>query len=158
MEATMEATMDETIVNEADDFLTTTANLLAGNAIFTAVGPNEERYTFHFYSAKSGKEKGIMIVKLMTGPNNMKDYRRLGYVEDGQLILDAGIGTRETVPTSAALARWLVKLATESAPVPNGVRIVHAGRCLCCSRRLTVPFPENPYRPMGLGPICGGKE
>ncbi len=141
----------------SNDLLQSTENLIAGNALFT-VQHGEERYTYHFIRPKTGKEEGQLIVRLLTGPNNTQDYTRLGIIDDkGNLDLDIGIGQGKEVPNSIALARWLAKLATEKKPTPEGLEIVHAGKCLRCGRTLTVPFPDNPYRPYGLGPECGQK-
>lgn len=143
------------------DILQSCENLLAGNALFTVVHPaSGERFTYHFKRPKQGREKGQLLVNLLTGPNNTADYSRVGVVaEDGRTLeLDAGIGTGQAgVPVSAALARWLVQLAADKRPVPAGLELHHAGQCLRCGRVLTVPYPQNPYRIYGLGPECGAK-
>lgn len=143
------------------DLLKSCEHLTAGNALFTVAHPETgERYTYRFKRPKQGREKGKLILELLTGPVNTASYSRIGVVaEDGVTVeLDAGIGTGKAgVPVSAALARWLVKLAHDKAPVPAGLELHHAGQCLRCGRVLTVPYPDNPYRPYGLGPECGAK-
>ena len=143
------------------DLLNTCKHLLAGHAKFTvqheATG---ERYTYEFYTAKQGKEKGVCVASLLTGQNNDSDYTRLGVIDTttGELDLDAKIGSGAAgVPTPAALARWIAKLAFQAQDVPEGLQVIHAGCCLRCGRTLTVPYPDNPYRPYGLGPECGAK-
>lgn len=133
------------------------SNLLAGNAIFTALhDATGERYTYHLYAAKTGKLKDVLQVRLLTGPNNVEDYSEVGTVnpETGVLTLTARI---TEAATSVQLIRWLIKLAIAKQPAPAGVTLHHAGYCLRCRRLLTVPYPANPYRVYGLGPECGAK-
>lgn len=135
--------------------LETCDNLLAGNAIFTAVGGGE-RYTYHLYTAKTGKLKGVVQVRLLTGPNNVADYTEVGTIDPATGVLTL-TGRQTEKARSTALIRWLVKLAIEKKPVPAGIELHHAGYCLACRRLLTVPYPANPYRVYGLGPECGSK-
>jgi hypothetical protein len=132
-------------------------NLMAGNAIFTALHDESgERYTYHLYVAKTGSEKGIVQVRLLTGPDNVNDYSELGIIDphSGKLTL-TGRATSSAV--SVQLIQWLVSLAIAKQPAPDGVTLHHAGYCLRCRRLLTVPYPDNPYRVFGLGPECGAK-
>jgi hypothetical protein len=137
--------------------LKTCEHLTAGNALFTVLHPaSGERYTFHFSRPKQGREKGKLVVNLLTGPHNTADYTRVGVVADDGITLELdGDICRAGVPVSVALARWLIKLSYDKAPVPAGLEVHHAGKCLRCGRVLTVPYPSNPYRPYGLGPECG---
>lgn len=141
------------------DTLSTCENLLAGNANFTILHDESgERYTYQIARPKTGKNKGKLIARLLTGANNEADYTDLGEIDDnGDLKLTGRVGTGKEVPNSVALIRWAVKLATAKQNVPNGLTLHHAGKCLACGRKLTVPFPTNPYRPFGLGPECGAK-
>ena len=134
--------------------LETLTNILAGNAVFTAVGGGE-RYTYKLYIAKTGKLKGVVQVRLLTGPNNVDDYEEIGQFDaNGVLILTGHVSHK---PNSVGFIRWLVALARAGKPIPTGVEIHHAGYCLRCGRLLTVPYPQNPYRIYGLGPECGSK-
>lgn len=143
------------------DLLKTCKYLLAGNARFTVAHPESgARFTYHVYTAKNGRDKGVTVAKLLTGPNNTADYTRIGIVDvkTGEIELDANIGTGKAgVPESAALIRWFCRLAVAGADVPEGLELIHAGCCLACGRTLTVPYPDNPYRIYGLGPDCGAK-
>lgn len=145
------------------DALTTTANLLAGNAKFTVQHDESgQRFTYWFHAPKTGKNKGVVVAKLLTGSNNDADYTEVGTInpETGELTLTGKVGTGETrdkLPASVALLRWFAKLAASKATVPAGVTLHHSGHCLRCGRTLTVPYPDNPYRPHGLGPECGSK-
>lgn len=144
------------------DILNTTKYLLAGNAKFTVRHESGERYTYHFRTPKTGKNKGIIIASLLTGSNNDDDFTEVGTLnpENGELTLTGKIGTgesRNTVPTSIALLRWVAVLAVNAEPIPEGLTIHHSGHCLRCGRTLTVPYPDNPYRIHGLGPECGSK-
>ena len=141
--------------------LDTTAHLLAGNARFTILHPQSQtRYTYHVVRPNSGKDKGRTFARLLTGPQNTADYTEIGEVnpETGVITLTGRIGKRESgCPESLALIRWVLALAVKKAPVPEGLELHHAGFCLRCGRTLTVPFPDNPFRPFGLGPECGAK-
>ncbi len=144
--------------------LDTCANLLAGHALFTILhNESGTRFTYHFYAAKTGKCKGVIQARLLTGPQNTSDYTEIGTIDPatGAVTLTGKIGTGEkgknSVPESVALLRWVAKLAADKSPVPAGLTVHHAGHCLRCGRVLTVPYPANPYRIYGLGPECGGK-
>jgi hypothetical protein len=145
------------------DTLENCKNLLAGNAKFTVVhNESGTRFTYWFNTPKNGKNKGIIIARLLTGANNETDYSDIGTInpETGEVFLTGKIGTGETkntLPDSIALLRWIAKLAADKQDCPEGITIHHAGKCLACGRTLTVPFPENPYRKVGLGPECGSK-
>lgn len=132
-------------------------NLLAGNAIFTALHDESgTRFTYHLYTAKTGKLKGVVQVRLLTGPQNTSDYTEVGHIDatTGVLTLTGKITEK---PDSVALIRWLVSLAIAGKSAPTGITLHHAGHCLRCGRTLTVPYPANPYRVYGLGPECGSK-
>ena len=131
------------------DLLESTEHLLAGHALFTAVMSEEERYTYSINTPKQGKYKGRTFVRLLTGPNNTNDYQLVGEVQNGILQLTGKMG-HGVIPNSVALIRWLVHLANIKSPTPEGLKIYHAGQCLHCGRVLTVPFPDNPYRKLGL--------
>lgn len=147
----------------SNEILTTTSTLLAGNAKFTIVHDESgERYTYWLNVPKTGKNKGVIVAKLLVNSNNEADYAEIGTINPttGEITLTGKIGTgatRKEVPTSVALIRWFVKLAIEKKDVPSGVSLHHAGKCLACGRTLTVPYPDNPYRIYGLGPECGSK-
>jgi hypothetical protein len=133
------------------------SNLLAGNAIFTALhDASGERYTYHLYAAKTGKLKGVIQARLLTGPNNCDDYTELGNIDATTGVLTLTGRTTEAA-ASVQLVRWLVSLAIAGKPAPAGITLHHAGHCLRCRRLLTVPYPANPYRVFGLGPECGSK-
>lgn len=145
------------------DTLETTANLLAGNARFTVQHDETgKRFTYWFNAPKTGKNKGVIVARLLTGANNEADYTDVGTIDPatGVLTLTGTVGTgetRDTLPESVALLRWFAVLAASKQPVPAGVTLHHAGKCLACGRTLTVPYPDNPYRPVGLGPECGSR-
>ena len=147
----------------SDEKLINTKNILAGNAKFSIRHDETgERYTYWLNVPKIGKNKGVIVAKLLTGQNNEADYTEIGTIDSttGELTLTGKIGngeTRKEVPTSVALIRWFVKLAIEGKDVPSGVTLHHSGRCLACGRTLTVEYPTNPYRIWGLGPECGSK-
>lgn len=142
------------------DTLATTENLLAGNARFTVQHDESgKRFTYWFNAPKTGKNKGTIVARLLTGTNNETDYTDVGTIDPatGVLTLTGTGETRDTLPESVALLRWFAVLAVSKAAVPDGFALYHAGKCLACGRTLTVPFPDNPYRPVGLGPECGSR-
>ncbi len=146
-----------------ENTLGSTGNLLAGNAKFTILhNESGKRFTYWIITPKTGKDKGQIIARLLTGSDNNNDYTDIGTIDrsSGELTITGRVGsgeTRDSLPESIALIRWFAVLAATDQPIPAGLTLHHAGKCLACGRTLTVPYPANPYRKFGLGPECGSK-
>jgi hypothetical protein len=126
--------------------------VLGGNSTFTVVSKRTgSRLTF-----KVGfwEERNMYIVKVLTGPDNENDYRKLGKIKNGIFSLtDAARENGFTVETrSFSVFSWLLR-NLQSEKIDDQIEIWHAGRCGRCGRKLTVPESIE----TGLGPECAEK-
>ena len=123
----------------------------AGDAIFTLVSTKTgARFT---YRVQEASRPGSWFVKLLSGPDNVRDYRYMGLLTrtaSGALALKATQGSKvsSSAPSWAALD-WSIRVLHGAAEVPT-LEVWHEGRCGRCGRRLTVP--ESIAK--GLGPDC----
>lgn len=158
--------------------------ILAGDAVFTVVRPAVEdkaevRFTYRVERAEGEEETRPWFVKVLTGPDNLRDYQFAGSIfpaEGGEINYRHGRKSRigEDAPSVVAI-KWLVgclstvrTLAAENLTadlfrkdvigdevLPTvrqllKVEIWHEGRCGRCARRLTVPASIV----IGIGPEC----
>jgi hypothetical protein len=140
--------------------------VLAGKSTFTVEVPDSFRtekpdlelkphYTFRVeHKAAEGKYKEAWFAKLLTGPDNTRNYSYIG-------MLDAEAGVvRTTAKSKVAKDSIVIKLlnrtlalvwAGDIAPMEaQGFKLHHEGRCGKCNRPLTTP--ESVER--GIGPEC----
>ena len=132
--------------------------LLGGKATITIKNTKTGgRFTFEVirFKAKNGKKEEEMpfIVKVLSGPNNESDFRRLG------MIFPDGDSFRFVVPAkweigkdaqSAKAFDWFFKRCMSGKEMPECIEVRHDGRCGRCRRKLTTPESID----SGLGPIC----
>jgi hypothetical protein len=162
--------------------------VLAGDAVFTVVRhavevagefKPEVRFTYRVQRAEGEEETRPWFVKVLTGPNNLRDYQFCGSIfphDAGEIEYRHGRKSRigQDAPSAVAID-WLVRtlsavrqLAAENmvagmfrkdeigdAALPfcrqlAKVEIWHEGRCGRCARRLTVPASIV----IGIGPEC----
>lgn len=129
---------------------------LAGDATFTLSG-KESRFTFHV--EKNAKKAGpAYFVKVLTGPNNTRDFTYLGCIfQDGERFTYAH-GRKSKIGQDAPSARafgWFSKtLFAGKLEESRALQVHHEGRCGRCGRALTVPESVE----TGLGPVCSSKE
>lgn len=130
--------------------MVTTQFVTAGKAIFTVQNPEGQRYTYRVNRSRDGR---CYFVALLTGPDNTSDYRYLGLLDVAQwsIRLTAKSGfLPDSLPVK--VARWALSRIV-AGNLPEGYKIVHAGRCGRCARLLTVPASVE----SGFGPECEGK-
>lgn len=128
--------------------------IYAGNALFTIVSRKTgTRFTFKVSAARGERDKSKMrFVKVLNGPDNTSSYLYLGYVKTSQLgVMIAGNKGRPDADSYKAFT-WIIKQLA-AGKMPETVEFLHAGKCGCCGRTLTVPKSIK----SGLGPICAGK-
>ena len=127
--------------------------MLAGNSTFTLVSQKSgERFT---YKVKPSEQvKGAFFVSLLTGPNNVEDYRYLGmiftYGRAPHVRLTKASRMSAESPAVKAITWTVARLALQ---LSTGVQIWHEGKCGCCGRALTVPESIA----SGIGPVCAQK-
>ena len=140
--------------------------VLAGKATFTIEVPESFRtekpdldlkphYTFRVeHKAATGQYKEAWFAKLLTGPDNTRNYSYIG-----MLNADQGI-VRTTAKSKLAGDSIVIKLlnrtlalvwAGDIAPLEaQGFKLHHEGRCGKCGRVLTTPTSVE----IGIGPEC----
>jgi len=130
--------------------------LLAGNATFTVSNPDGDHYTFKVKKTKHKNANGKyrFFISILTGPDF---YTYLGMVVSphdgcGQVTLTQ---KSKYIITSIPfrVANWAIQHVFANVPEPKGYKIINAGRCGKCGRKLTTPESIE----SGLGPICRGK-
>lgn len=126
---------------------------LAGNAhmTFKKVDTGTRRT---YQIIKSKKNDRIFYVKVLTGPENTRDYTFLGTLKvlnDGAVIyshsLKSSIGRDATANRAF---EWVWNKVIAPNKVANNLEIWHEGRCARCGRLLTVPESIS----AGIGPEC----
>ncbi len=127
-------------------------HIIAGKSIFTISNSTGTRYTFKVTRSEADERfPPAWFVKLLTGPNNRRDYTYVG-------MLDPELGmvrltkksryTDETLPVK--VLRWALKVLWRNENLPDGYTITHEGYCCRCMRLLTVPTSVM----SGIGPEC----
>jgi hypothetical protein len=143
--------------------------IFAGDAIFTVANPEGERYTFRVARPRTTRQDRFYVSHL-NGPDNTSDYKYMGIVVREDLSIQITARSAYRIPeTGNADWRGILALSKKScsAPkqisvflwalyalntgnIPQGYKIMHAGRCLRCGRILTVPESIE----TGIGPEC----
>ena len=90
-------------------------------------------------------------VKFLFGQNNESDYRYLGQILNGYFSLtkksrDSGLS--ETTPSYKAF-QWAFS-GLFAGKMPEGLEVIHCGKCARCGRKLTDPESVK----NGFGPEC----
>lgn len=140
--------------------------VLAGKATFTIEVPESFRtekpdlelkphYTFRVeHKAANGQYKETWFAKLLTGPDNTRNYSYVGIlnVDNGQVRTTAKSKLAGDSIVLKLLNRTLALVwAGDIAPLEaQGFALHHEGRCGKCGRLLTTP--ESIER--GIGPEC----
>jgi hypothetical protein len=93
--------------------------------------------------------QGVRFVKVLTGPDNTRDYQYIGHIKDGSFRLDKNSRFGATTSSVKAFA-WFWDVLTRRLPKLDQLEIWHNGRCSRCNRELTVPESLS----TGLGPVC----
>jgi len=121
---------------------------LAGNATFTIQNPiTGNRFTYRIRQCVN--EDGKMtphFVSVLTGNNNNRDYRYIGFIRSGHFIWGRAKARVAVDAPSVKAFIWFWKHVGN----PSPAEVLHEGRCGRCGRTLTVP--ESIER--GIGPEC----
>jgi len=122
----------------------------AGNAIFTVTTPKTgARFT---YRVKKSDDGNVYFVSLLTGPDNINDYRFIGTVFPGSGFKHSAKSTVGADAASVKVFAWFDS-SLRAGTLPAATKVHHAGRCGRCARVLTVPESIE----SGIGPDCAGK-
>lgn len=124
--------------------------ILGGNAKITVVSRKSgQSYTYQVRQLKSGCDKTLHFVSVLTGPDNTRDYEFLGTIFDTEKFVHGRRSRIDADAYSAKAFAWLWRNLDDS----ERVTVLHSGCCSRCGRELTTP--ESIRR--GLGPVCAGK-
>lgn len=153
---------EETVIEATDgqSVLNPLRFILAGNATFTLRSRRTgTRFTYRV-NKKDGED--FWFVKVLTGPENTKDYTYLGNISvNGPQYLRYGSHSfwhskKQQVSPDAPSAKafaWAFRRFVVGTDVSADMDFFHAGSCARCGRTLTTP--ESIAR--GWGPECWGK-
>jgi hypothetical protein len=126
--------------------------ILAGDARVTLVSKKTgTRFTFEIALKrdKDGAPASPHFVRVLTGPNNTRDYDFLGSVFDRASYRH---GRKSKITPDAPSARafaWVFDRLVKG-ELPEQVEVWHEGRCGRCGRPLTTPESIA----SGIGPVC----
>lgn len=122
-----------------------------GNAVFTLYGP-EQHFT---YRIRFNKQKTVLFVSVLTGPDNTNDYSYMGIFKRNNYKVDLTHKSMFTIESKSYLAlNWALGRFAQKKAFPDGYGVVHQGKCCVCARPLTDEWSiEN-----GIGPICAQKQ
>jgi hypothetical protein len=141
--------------------------LLGGDAYFTLKSKKTgSRRTFHVLEAPKKNQKDLFekpgyFVYLLVGPDNLVDYKYLGFMwEDGKVQFREGTRSFGNLcfkwnkegwaPEDCRVFEWLQCRLNDHGVGLDQCEFWHEGRCGVCGRMLTTPESVR----MGLGPIC----
>lgn len=125
------------------------AFVLAGTAIFTIRSTRSgQRFT---YKVRQPNENRPHFVRVLTGPDNTRQYVFLGTIFDNETYRPGKKSPiSQTAPSSLAFVwAWGVIVRDQ---VPETLEVWHEGRCGRCGKKLTVPESIE----SGFGPHCRG--
>lgn len=142
-------TTNEHIIPQAKalDFMT------GGNAIVTLVDYSQE--IRHTYKLMASENQKYLWIKLLTGPDNTKNYTEIFIFHvdaDGlpQLTFRHNNKVNERMPSVQLFRKVFRNLILRPEDDMDWLEIWHVGRCCRCGRTLTVPESIA----AGIGPEC----
>lgn len=129
-----------------------TANLLSfvlgGKSTFTVENTaTGGRFTFKVVQSHNGE---VHFVKVLTGPNNSKDFSYLGTIFGAKKFVHtvkSPIGV--DAPSNKAFS-WLFERLIGGKALPETVKFYHACKCGRCGKKLTTPTAVT----LGFGADC----
>lgn len=120
--------------------------ILAGKSVFTI--ENTETGNRFTYRVKKADDGEAWFVSLLSGPDNISDYRYMGLIRNSSFRRTAKSKITADAPSFRAFQWCWPRLLRNDLP-PN-VKVHHEGRCGRCGRVLTVPESIE----SGFGPEC----
>ena len=119
--------------------------ILGGNATFTLHNTLKGTH-LTFKVQQSKQEKDLFFVKVLTGSDNEADYTYLGLIKNNIYWH----GRKSRISRDAISARAFEWFWSNISRLPDGLQVMHNGRCGRCGRTLTVPESIA----SGFGPEC----
>lgn len=128
--------------------------MFAGNATFTITSlKTGHSFTYRIQTPPNTLDHEIAVgpffAKVLTGPDNTRDYTYMGIVNRDRNVVNSTKGSKifGDAPSYKALTWFLQNTDSDQ------VEFRHVGRCARCGRALTVPSSID----SGFGPECAGK-
>lgn len=106
---------------------------------------NGKHFTYRLETVKKGALEGKRIVSLLRGPDNVRDYKGFGFINDCD-----NIAVWKKCRTKAFDKHALLLQGDAESVVKQWLQ---AGKCKRCGRKLTNPESIK----AGIGPDCAGK-
>jgi hypothetical protein len=129
--------------------------LFAGNCLFTIANlATGKHFTYKLEAPDEQKnpQDPVFFVKVLTGPDNTRDYEFLGMVFSFcKYVHSRKSRINQDAPSEVAFVWLLARLLKGN--LPECVQVYHHGRCGRCGHVLTVPSSIE----TGLGPECAAK-
>lgn len=126
----------------------------AGKAIFTVHNPTGTHFTYRVKAQQSifNKNETVYVIGLLVGPDNTKDYRYVGMMNNDGSIRFTKKSQYDATDLAVKVFNWSMKVVWHGKlnELPNGYGIKNEGRCGRCGRPLTTPESID----SGLGPEC----
>lgn len=120
---------------------------ISSKPVHQAEGESDEK----FRARQSEAFRGVRFVKVLTGPDNTRDFTYIGHINDQhEFRTDRSSKINGQAPSVRAWA-WFWDVLMRRLPKLDQLEIWHNGRCSRCNRVLTVPESLS----TGLGPVCG---
>lgn len=108
--------------------------------------------TVKIHTARRGKLEGQRIISLMTGPDNVNNYKGFGFVNDNNIrVWKKNEGNRLLEFLAQTVADWTMGRSEDYSRI--GVELMISKRCIRCNRKLTTPESIE----AGIGPECAGR-
>lgn len=124
--------------------------LTAGKAVLTLKSEATQKH--YTYLAETSDDGNMLFVKVLTGPDNLRDFTYLGYCYIHATASDKVLGPMrfgaKGQPDHTASRAW--QWASERQFSDPKLSVYHEGRCGACGRRLTTPESVE----LGIGPEC----
>jgi hypothetical protein len=120
--------------------------IFAGNSRFSIKSVKTGvHYTFR---VKLSDDGNVFFVSVLTGPDNIDNYRSFGTIRNGRFAMNKKPKIGEDAPSVTAFRFFWEKIAAHR--IHPMIEFWHEGRCGRCSRPLTDPTSIE----SGFGPEC----
>lgn len=130
----------------------TTADVLAGHAIFTLVSKKTgARFTYRVTEREFDDGRVVHFASVLTHTDG-DGYAYLGMIDAAGFRRTKNSKIGQSAPSFLAFA-WMWKLLEAKQNLLAAAEVWHVGSCLKCGRALTVPESIE----SGYGPICARK-
>lgn len=123
--------------------------IVSQKSLYTIVNNNTgNRFTFKTFEKK--KLPGILLVSVLTGSNNMSDYKYLGYINKKNYVFKHSDKSSISSDAQSFKAFEWVYDKLRRNQLPDFISVLHHNHCGACGRLLTTDESIK----SGFGPYC----